>query len=674
MSKRYIDFHMEDMINKAIENLITAMAKYRVVILGFSGGKDSSVTLDITIKALLRMKRQGMRIPKLVVHTNDTTVEQPEVIMNLRSETEKIKSFLDISELEYTISVGTPSLSNTWSVQLFSGRKTPTYMNKKTADCSVDYKVTPGNNAVKEVIKSMSLTTNDSLFIAGTRFDEGSTRTSKMKSRGESSTTIAKNSKNGDSFAPIADWLTFEVWTYLSLGPENALFSNGEPFDPYSDFVELNRLYSDASSTDGCQIFTPSNQDSKGCGGSRFGCWTCVKVGEDKSMKHLIEKGEQYAYLKPLSNIQQFIYKTQFDWEMRNPVSRTLSEDGMLGIQPDTLHPKTIEKLFIACLTVDRDFEENQHRNGFDSPRADQILTAERVAYLDAIWSLRGFFEPFHAWKLVEEVYSYKRSEYLEEEIVRHARTPIPKKRFLDLSEHFKPFDDRKKRSFWRRKFSCRDGMLFLEDESVNDLTPNINDIIQDRAESEYEELLTAANWSKVADSKLSKAISLDLTYLENFLEEVAGYRIIDDKLCTIEKIENFTPHYAHAEHAWGRCSGFNSYLTFGILKYSVGQRKWIENAISLTLARRDALGQWDIPTYNELISKTLDTRPESTFRLKAEDLVGSDGSLFLLDPADIAELDKVNEKPRQPKIVKLKKEKAQPVTGDTEQQIAFAI
>jgi 3'-phosphoadenosine 5'-phosphosulfate sulfotransferase (PAPS reductase)/FAD synthetase len=673
MKKRYVDIYIEDLITLAKKATAKALENYKVAIVGWSSGKDSSLTLDLTIKTLVKMKQEGKETPLLIVHTNDTTVELPEVIKHARKESKKIKSFLDDTGLEYIISVGKPSLTNTWAVQLLTGRKLPTYRDKKTADCSVDYKVNTGTRSIKTALKSKNLKLSDALFILGTRFEESTVRKANMNEREESSTTVAKNSKSGDSFAPIAEWYTLDVWTYLSLGSEDAVFSDNTSFNSYSDFTELNRLYSDASDTEGCQVFASSESDKRGCGGSRFGCWTCVKSGPDKSMLSLIKNDTKYNYLKPLSKIQQFIYKSQYNWEMRNPVSRTLSNDGILGIQPDTLHPKTIEKLYIACLTIDRDYEEEMYRDGLDAPRVDATLNAQRIAYIDALWSLRGMFPPFHAWKLAEEVYSYNRSEYFEDEIVEYSKTPIPKKRFLNIAEHFKPFSKEDQKHFWGRKFSVRDFTTYLEDETTSDLIPNINDSTEFNQLIKNDQKLTLNNWEVVLDTKIAKAISMDMSHIETFLEEVAGYTIKGNSLCTLEKVKNFTPHHGYSSK-WGRCSGFKSYLTFGVMKYSKGQKKWIENAVSLTFARQKALGQWDIPTYNELTAITLETRPNTGITIPEFDLISSDGSLFLFDATEMNELEGHHEEIKPLNKMKIYKTKAKPIYGDAKNQMALAI
>jgi len=58
----------------------------------FSGGKDSSVLLDLTLAAAIKAKAQGVT-PYILVTNGDTLVENPEVTQYLIGERKKIENY-----------------------------------------------------------------------------------------------------------------------------------------------------------------------------------------------------------------------------------------------------------------------------------------------------------------------------------------------------------------------------------------------------------------------------------------------------------------------------------------------------------------------------------------------------------------------------------------------------
>ena len=592
MKLKPINMLVEDSIKEVFERILMVAMTYKVLVLGYSGGKDSSVLLDLTLKALLYMRSKGYELPMLIVQNNNTQVENPEIPEYLSKEYQKIELFAIEHGLNVTINIATPSLTDHWAVSIMTGRKMPTYPDKSTADCSVDYKIKPSAKSIKDLILNKGFSFDQCLYLLGTRLGEGTVRKGNMEARGESHLTIAKNSDTGDSFAPIADWSDDDIWGYIQLVmTEERCLSDGSPLTGFSNLHETWRIYQDANESDGCHVFgnAPSK---KGCG-ARHGCWSCAKVEDNASLRAMIQNDERYAYMAPLHAIQQFIVKSQFDWEMRNPLKRTISAQGFLPIQPDTLHPKTIEKLFLACLTVDRDSDAEAWELGLAKPRIEPILTTERIAYIDAIWSLKGFFEPFHAWKLVEEIYSYRRSFYFDE-TEKTPKTALPPLRWLDLREHYKLDDTDVESSLWRNLKTLREGCMFLECETLDDL-PSYSD---------GHSFLNGKplDAESVIKEKLNKSISINTDNLSEFLEEAAGFRLRGNTLSLIERVKN----HEVKKSSLGRVQGFKSYLDFGILKYTKSQKGWITNTVRLTLARVNAVGSWDIPTYSSLLNKTV--------------------------------------------------------------------
>ena len=157
------------------------------------------------------------------------------------------------------------------------------------------------------------------------------------------------------SFTPIADWSTDDVWGYL--------LRHRPLWD--KDHAELFRLYTKASG-DECQFITNLAQSS--CGGSRFGCWVCTVVSEDKSLQGFINTGD--THLKPLNDFRNFLKAIREDSNARADYKR----DGRAvhrvgGLGPFLSHARM--EIFTRLL-------ETESSVGFELISDSQILAIQR--------------------------------------------------------------------------------------------------------------------------------------------------------------------------------------------------------------------------------------------------------------------------------------------------------
>ena len=77
-----------------------------------------------------------------------------------------------------------------------------------------------------------------------------------------------------------------------------------------------------------CEFITNTEQPS--CGSSRFGCWVCTVVTDDKSMKGFIDTGDDW--LKPLYDFRFFLKEIREDTTKRSAIRR----NGTFGAGPFT--------------------------------------------------------------------------------------------------------------------------------------------------------------------------------------------------------------------------------------------------------------------------------------------------------------------------------------------------
>ena len=100
-------------------------------------------------------------------------------------------------------------------------------------------------------------------------------------------------------FRPIENWSTEDVWEYLL----KMDWVSGMP-NPFADInQDLSILYRDAAGGE-CPVIHDASQQT--CAGSRFGCWTCTVVAEDKSMNQMINTDKEVYDVKTLIELAKF--------------------------------------------------------------------------------------------------------------------------------------------------------------------------------------------------------------------------------------------------------------------------------------------------------------------------------------------------------------------------------
>lgn len=397
-----------------------------------SGGKDSSVLLDISLHAALRAKAKG-KSPRILVTNSNTGVENAEVTMHVVKDSQRLLEFAAKHDLDLDFEVARPNLNDEWAVGIISGRCLPSFPTTNS-DCTVDLKIKPMKRLRKKLLGEIAEKTGKEVItLVGTRYAESVARGQKMAKRNETHLEPSRN-KDGDLvFAAIADFETEDVWEWIGYVRSGLLES-------YSDFEDLARIYADSGATS-CAVVSDSITESLklnrggGCT-ARSGCITCLKIGEsDKSLENMIESDvERYGYMAHANRLRTFMYRTQWDYSRRNWVSRTLTDDGCLKIRPDTYSPEMCLELLRYALTIDVEEQEAAYAAGLLSPRF-QLITLQGLVAIDALWSLQGMHKPFQAIVEYMDIFE-KGKRYPVPDVEYVKRTPMPK------TKHFKVDDD----------------------------------------------------------------------------------------------------------------------------------------------------------------------------------------------------------------------------------------
>lgn len=319
-------------------------------VIGYSGGKDSTSVLRLIYTALLALKPSERSKPIFVV-SSDTLVETPVVIDLITNTLKKVEADAKQRGLPLSVAQVTPDITDTFWVNLLGrGYPAPT---KQFRWCTERMKIDPVSNFIKQQVAAFG----EVVVVLGSRSSESATRAQVIKNHKIEGMRLARHTTLPSAYVytPIENWSTDDVWEYLFSGPA-----------PWGDDHKLLiELYRDANAGE-CPLVVDTSTPS--CGNSRFGCWVCTVVTEDKAMKGLISSGE--TWLQPLSEFRELLASTtkpENKNEYRNFKRRTgqvhLSKEGNSHIPgPYKLHYRKefLRKLLDAqrAITEDgKDFE-----------------------------------------------------------------------------------------------------------------------------------------------------------------------------------------------------------------------------------------------------------------------------------------------------------------------------
>lgn len=280
-------------------------------IVGFSGGKDSTLLLQLTWLALKGIPRE-FRTRKVYVVCNNTLVENPKVMDFVQDVLEKIEKAAQEQSMPIFVKQTTPALEDTFWVNLLGkGYPSP---NNIFRWCTERLKINPTTKFILEKISELG----EVIILLGTRSDESANRAKNIKKREVKGSRLRKHVlPNAYVYAAIKDVKTDDLWQYLAQVPSPWNASN----------KELITLYKNANSGD-CPLVIDTTTPS--CGNSRFGCWVCTVVKRDKSMEALIENGEEW--MVPLMELRDVLAVSRDDENVREKKRRDGTEkEGMLG-------------------------------------------------------------------------------------------------------------------------------------------------------------------------------------------------------------------------------------------------------------------------------------------------------------------------------------------------------
>tara|TARA_B110000196_G_scaffold48444_1_gene39065 strand:- start:9211 stop:10629 length:1419 start_codon:yes stop_codon:yes gene_type:complete len=272
-------------------------SRKRPVIVGFSGGKDSTMTLQIVLEALLETGK-GLKYPIHVIST-DTLVETPFFISHVNNSIKLINQMAKDKGLEDKLIAHklTPEYKNSFWVNLI-GRGYPA-PSQTFRWCTDRMKIKPVNAFVKNQVNDDT----DVTIIIGARKDESISRKQLMENYEKNSSDLGLSQHDTLAgawvFSPISELTTSEVWLYLTMNP-----------NPWgADNNMLMEMYQQGSGEDSKECPTVIDDKTESCGSSRFGCWVCTVVQKDTSMENVSQQ-EGNEWMKELLNFRNMLKET----------------------------------------------------------------------------------------------------------------------------------------------------------------------------------------------------------------------------------------------------------------------------------------------------------------------------------------------------------------------------
>uniref|UniRef100_UPI004049E5E5 DNA phosphorothioation system sulfurtransferase DndC n=1 Tax=Gelidibacter sp. TaxID=2018083 RepID=UPI004049E5E5 len=378
---------IQHLIDEIIDQYMYADDTKRPWIIGFSGGKDSTVMLQLVWEAISQIKElTGIVKRDIYVVCNDTMVENPVITEYVYRVLDKIEIAAREQGIPIYVVKTIPRLEDSFWVNLI-GRGYPA-PNNAFRWCTERLKIRPTSRFILEQVDEFG----EAVILIGTRSAESAQRAKSMKKHAIKGKRLTKHPTQANTFmyAPIRNLTLEEVWYVINTMPSPWKADNSELF----------QIYSDASADDYECPTVVTDKEHKSCGQSRFGCWVCTVVKKDKSMSALIENG--LTWLQPLLEFRNQLYDERNIKENRMPQRRN-GTDAVNGMGPYT--PKYRASILERVLISQKEIQ-------IDKPHVELITNQELVA-IQTIWYRDLIFN----YK-VSEIYhtAYKTNINMEEQ------------------------------------------------------------------------------------------------------------------------------------------------------------------------------------------------------------------------------------------------------------------
>ena len=337
-------------------------------VVGYSGGKDSTATLQLIWAAVSRLPVE-LRTKDIHVISTDTLVENPVIAIWVMNSLIAMRKAAEEQNMPIHPERLVPAVEDRFWVNLIGkGYPAPRPLFRW---CTSRLKI----NASNTFIRKLADKSGEAILVLGTRRAESAAR-DRVLTRYENSTRELL-SRNSDAsldrvwvYTPVSTWTSDDIWEYL--------IENENPWN-YNN-MELFHIYRGATPDSECPLVVDKSTPS--CGDSRFGCFVCTMVTEDKSMQAMIQNDDDKLWMKPLLDFRNEYLKTDGDRSDREFTKM----DGSLQLQFLNLKgEKAVSASRLGKVVDERVVKrlEIRDEDGFAKPNRRVLIRQTRMQEVD---------------------------------------------------------------------------------------------------------------------------------------------------------------------------------------------------------------------------------------------------------------------------------------------------
>lgn len=349
--------------------------------IGFSGGKDSTMLCCLVLQMLQRLPAEK-RNKIVYIVSSDTMVENPIVRDYMHKMSKLINQ--NCGYLNVKADIIYPKVEDTfWSKVIGLGYPTPEPPGFRW--CTERLKIQPMNAYTMETIRN----NGEIVILLGVRKAESTYRANHIRAREIEGKLLIphKDIENAYVYNPLTEIPNEQVWRFLLMDNAQSPWKSDNKylFSLYQgEHLHLGEEQSVIGEIDENKIPVTGN--------SRFGCWICTMVKEDKSLKAFIDGGE--TWLVPLRDYRDWMLEMRSTPWARETKRRNgtmyRKSDGTLGLGPFTMETRQEMLRRLLQLEVDTGLP---------------LITVEELKCIDAMWDHEG---DLSRRRLVEIYYEVK--------------------------------------------------------------------------------------------------------------------------------------------------------------------------------------------------------------------------------------------------------------------------